>query len=564
MKILKILIGLSFFLSTCSIVQAGSPEDSFLSDTIIIHYKESTKLVVLNGNKRVKITRALRNQLAALSRSTGTKLKHLLISGTGSQVVTLPKKITQSRLKVIAAKIARDPKVEYAHISRVMQAALVPNDTRYGEQWALHNYPGVSIQLEAAIQQSAMKWPVVGVIDTGYRPHVDLAPKVVAEYDFITSPSRAQDGDGRDSSAIDVDTHSGWYACQGSPEPRINSWHGTHVAGSIAAVTHNNRGVAGVAPNARLVFARVLGKCGGMTYDINDAIIWIAGGAVPNVPNNPRPVDVINMSLGGEGACDADTQRAINTATNLGAVVIVAAGNDGLNVRNYSPASCKNVVAVAATNHNGNRASFSNFGRKVDLAAPGTNILSTHNTGINEIGFDSYGIMSGTSMSAPHVAGVAALIKSFALNASANDVKKILKKSAAPFVGNCNRCGKGVLDAKAAVDLARGLELVSGKTKYLYFGSLDSRTFYKFTVPEGASYYYLTAQRLNGGTGSVEIMTNKGTVPGDGRNSCIGESPPWSTISTTCYIENPPSGTYYVRIKGVTDYSRFRLYFTAN
>src|SRR5690606_7514122 len=124
------------------------------------------------------------------------------------------------------------------------------------------------------------------------------------------------------------------------PQDSGSSWHGTHVAGTIAAVTNNGIGVAGVAYNAKVVPVRVLGKCGGLTSDIADAIVWASGGSVTGVPSNPYPADVINMSLGGGGSCSSTTQAAINTARSNGTVVVVAAGNENTNASNSNPANC--------------------------------------------------------------------------------------------------------------------------------------------------------------------------------------------------------------------------------
>ena len=179
-------------------------------------------------------------------------------------------------------------------------------------------------------------------------------------------------------------------------------------------MTNNSNGIAGVAFNARVVPARVLGKCGGFTSDIADAIIWTSGGAVANVPANANPARVINLSLGGGGSCGTTTQSAINSARSRGTSVIVAAGNSNANAANFSPANCSGVVTVAAVGRNGGKASYSNFGAVVEVAAPGGSGVRQQRVVDPECradgpGADSYAFYNGTSMATPHVAGVTAI-----------------------------------------------------------------------------------------------------------------------------------------------------------
>jgi serine protease len=232
------------------------------------------------------------------------------------------------------------------------------------------------------------------------------------------------------------------------------------VAGTIAAVTNNGTGVAGVAFNAKVQPARVLGKCGGYTSDIADAIIWSSGGSVSGVPANATPARVLNMSLGGSGTCDTTTQNAINSARSRNTVVVVAAGNSNADAANFSPASCTGIVTVAAVGRTGARASYSNYGSVVELAAPGgdgsNSILSTLNSGTTTPGSDSYAGYQGTSMASPHVAGVAALMISKKPSATVDEVINALKSTTRPFPATCNQCGTGLLDAAAAVQAMTG------------------------------------------------------------------------------------------------------------
>jgi subtilisin family serine protease len=196
----------------------------------------------------------------------------------------------------------------------------------------------------------------------------------VGGYDFISDAFVANDGDGRESNAQDPGDWNTAGQCPPDPGAYPSSWHGTHVAGTIAAVSNNGSGVAGVAFGARVLPLRVLGRCGGYTSDIADAIVWASGGSVSGVPANSNVAKVVNLSLGGAGACDTTTQNAINSARTRGTVIVVAAGNENQNASNSSPANCSGVIAVASVNRSGGRAYYSNFGSVVDVAAPGGDV----------------------------------------------------------------------------------------------------------------------------------------------------------------------------------------------
>jgi serine protease len=191
---------------------------------------------------------------------------------------------------------------------------------------------------------------------------------------------------------------------------------------------------------------------------------------VTGVPANANKARVINMSLGGSGACDTTTQSAINSARARGTVVVVAAGNSNLNASNSSPANCQGVIAVAAVGRSGGKASYSNYGAVVDVAAPGgdsgAGILSTLNTGITGPAGDTYAYYMGTSMATPHVAGVAALMLSRNPNLTPDDVEATLKSTARAFPAACAGCGSGIVDAAAAVTAAMGATTsVAGPTQ---------------------------------------------------------------------------------------------------
>lgn len=406
-------------------------------------------------------------RLARLQRAAqlfGISIEALRATATGAHVFKLPRRLRVEQVRVLARLIQDlDPDVEYAEPDRLMQALFTPNDPFYGEQWG-YGESAAGIRLPSAWDKSTGTGVTVAVLDTGYRPHAELAGQLLPGYDFISDTFISNDGNGRDSDASDPGDAMFAGEC-GLNEPaqdELASWHGIHVAGTIAALTNNSVGVAGVAFHAKILPVRVLGKCGGYTSDIADAIIWASGGAVRDAPANQNKARVINLSLGDSGECERTTQSAINSARSRGAVVVVAAGNENRNVSDASPANCQGVVAVAAVDRSGARARYSNFGTQVSIAAPGgdistsvaNGILSTLNAGLAAPGADSYAFYQGTSMAAPHVTGVVALMLSKNPNLSPDEVASRLESSARPFQASCPGCGAGIVDASAAVDAA--------------------------------------------------------------------------------------------------------------
>jgi serine protease len=438
----------------CSATAAMAADANF-TDRIIVKYR------AVPATAAAQATQARGAELSAAR--FGVAMSRVRTTALGSQVLRADRRLSLAEAERLAADIAAsDPNVEYAEPDRIMRRTLTPNDTRYNEQWHYFESTG-GINAPAAWDKSTGTGVVVAVIDTGHRPHADLAANLLPGYDFIGDTAVANDGNGRDSDASDPGDWLNAGEC-GPGDPATfesSSWHGTHVAGTIAAVTNNSSGVAGVAFNAKVVPARVLGKCGGYTSDIADAIVWTSGGAVSGVPANANPAKVLSISLGGGGACGTTTQNAINSARSRGASVIVAAGNSNANSANFSPANCAGVVTVAATGRNGGKASYSNFGATVEVAAPGgsggaNSVLSTLNAGQQGPGADSYAFYNGTSMATPHVSGVVALMLSAKSTLTPDEVTSILQSTARPFPATCSQCGSGIVNANAAVDAALG------------------------------------------------------------------------------------------------------------
>ncbi len=287
---------------------AASAADAGFTDRIIVKYRTQAGTAGTNAEQM----RGTELPAARL----GVSLNRLRTTALGSQVLKVDRRLSLAEAESLAADIAAsDPNVEYAEPDRIMRKVLTPNDTRYNEQWHYFEAAG-GINAPPAWDKSTGSGVIVGVVDTGYRPHADLNANILPGYDFISDTFVANDGNGRDNSALDPGDWVEPGECgPGDPAAfEASSWHGTHVAGTVAAITNNSNGVAGIAFNARVVPARVLGKCGGFTSDIADAIIWVTGGRITGVPDNANRAKVVSISLGGSGACGTTTQSAINSA----------------------------------------------------------------------------------------------------------------------------------------------------------------------------------------------------------------------------------------------------------
>ena len=344
-------------------------------------------------------------------------------------------------------------------------AADAPNDEFYPRQWHMGDQ-AYGVHAARAWQQSTGTDVTVAVIDTGILPnHPDLDNQLLPGYDFISDQWMAGDGDGRDDDPSDEGDYTETGDCEDGVEATDSSWHGSHIAGIIAAKTDNSIGVAGVAPDSKVLPVRAMGRCGGRGSDIIDALTWASGGHVNGVPDNPNPADVINLSLGGASQCPRFYQRAIDKAVSRGSIIVVAAGNENQDAAQVAPANCDNVITVGSTGPAGTRAEYSNYGQTVDVSAPGgdvpgrdddveaTTILSTVDKSATTPREPVYGFAIGTSQAAPHVAGTLALLLALNPDLTTEEAVTILQDSAVPL-SSCDRdaCSAGIVDAAAAVE----------------------------------------------------------------------------------------------------------------
>jgi serine protease len=491
-------------------------------------------IVKLRNPKAVELTHPLgAERVAALSASAGVRMSAFRPMSGNASVLRLERAMTLSEAKAVAARLANDPNVEYADPDLPVRAyQTVPPDVGYTNRlW--HYYPptrnftannktvaatgGANLEGAWSVTRGASK-VVVALIDTGVvSTHPELAGKLLQGYDFVSSdvgatalqplPANfvANDNNGRDADPEDPGDWISTIDTQNYPDfcgtvAADSSWHGTHMAGTIAGVWGNGVGnppppgtsTAGIAPDVRILPLRALGKCGGASSDVIDAMRFAVGIPVPGAGGglvvNGSPAHVINLSLGGQGgACSVAYQQAVDDVINAGALVVAAAGNDRVTSISQ-PANCVGVLGVVAHTIDGDKADYSNIGPEAGISAPGggepTQITSPIVSG--DIGFYTWspvlfgpttqqssdsqgrtgpavGGFTGTSSATAHVSAVAALLKSAVPSATPGQLRQWIVASARPHPGGtfcatgqpgAGLCGAGLLDASAAMNLA--------------------------------------------------------------------------------------------------------------
>ena len=446
-------------------------------------------------------------------------------------VVTAEQRLKMATLNEIK-KLSQRSDVEFAEPNGIRHVLRTPNDQLYRLQWHYNNI-NLPLAWDVSIGSSEV---IVAVVDTGVLlNHPDIDAQLVSGYDFISSASRARDGNGIDSNPND----DGDRANGGS-----SSFHGTHVAGTVAAESDNGIGVAGVAWNARIMPLRALGVDGGTSFDVLQAIRFAAGlsndsGTVP-----ARRADIINLSLGSSFSSQTE-QDTINQARAAGVIIIAAAGNESTTAPSY-PAAYSGVVSVSATTITNSLAGYSNRGSTIDVATPGGNgatdingdgfgdgVVSTMgndgNSGPVEFGWD---IQNGTSMAAPHVAGVAALMKAVHRNLTPAQFDAALQAGELTddlgTAGRDDSFGFGLINAQKA--LARATSLAAGQG--VNPGPVLSATLSTLNFGSTSTSLPLTLQNI--GTGALQINS-------------ITPSQPWLTVGNSG-VPASGLGTYAIGV----------------
>jgi len=586
----------------------------------VVEYRDGTREKTDRAAGVAAVNRALsRSGLAKSRPATASAVRRL---ATGQELIKLSRGLDRAEAEALLRQIQADPNVVSARPDRLrqiarsavarpgVQPAFIPNDPDLVEyQWHLLAPDGTptfdggpnrgGANVPAAWDLADGNGITIAVLDTGITEHPDIDTSFAeAGYDFITDAFvSGRDTDERTPGGWDLGDWTIGYPGAETCQQRNSSWHGTHVAGTAGAQsTDNGVGMAGVAYNANILPIRVLGHCGGYESDITDAIVWAAGGEVEGLPVNQNPAQVINLSLGGSGPCSATEADAIAQANALGAVVVVAAGNQNANTSGYSPGNCPGVVTVASNGVTSRRAYYSNYGEGIEIAAPGGGVYANDGTGGTQI-FDgfvwqarnpstttptplaginpetAYGGSAGTSQAAPHVAGVIALMQGARLDAglpllTPAEVLDVLQDTVTPFAvapSASQPIGPGIVNAAAAV--AKAIEppcevdcapdatpITNGVALTGLSGTAGSETLFSITVPDGGSGPLSIT--TTGGSGDVNLLVSFEEEPSDADADARSTRP---GNNETVRIAAPQAGTYYIKLVGARAYSNVRL-----
>ncbi len=436
--------------------------------------------------------------------------------GRDQQLLSFERPLAGAEARALIQRLKARPDVDWVEVNTRERRLQTPTDPYFadGSQWWLQGKSGSNLNALADRKRGAAGFHTawlqpggtgsatvpIAVLDTGISPHPDLDARVLPGYDFVSDIKFGNDGDGRDADPTDP---GDWVSLQDLTDRHFDgcgvassSWHGTVIAGMVAAVTNNGEGAAAINWAGRVVPVRVAGKCGADKADIIDGMRWaagldvcrisnLAGACVELAPRNPNPVRIVNVSFGGDAACGADYQAAIDELKSLGVVVVAAAGNEhGHPTR---PASCRDVVGVIGLNRDGFKTHYSNFGAALTASGIATpsgddpggpsplwnaladnGILSTYVFGSQGPTSTGYAYLWGTSFAAPQVSGAIGLMLSVNPALTWEQIVQGLQRSARKHVtspsiaacawsnpGRCactaSTCGAGILDAAQAL-----------------------------------------------------------------------------------------------------------------
>ncbi|MCW5580040.1 MAG: S8 family serine peptidase [Luteimonas sp.] len=587
----------------------------------VIEYRDGAAQKRNRSAAVADVNRALSR--AGLSKARPASASHLRKLATGQDLVKLSRALDRVEADALLRQIAANPNVAAVYPDRLRQItqaravgepgvlpAYVPNDPYFtSDQWHMLAPDGTATydggpnrggaNVPAAWDLADGSGITIAILDTGITAHPDINTTFAdAGYDFISDAFvSGRPTDDRVPGGWDLGDWTIGYPGASSCTQRNSSWHGTHVAGTAGAeLTDNGVGMAGIAYAANIVPVRVLGHCGGYDTDIADAIVWAAGGTVEGVPANENPAHVINLSLGGSGACPASYSSAIAQANALGAVVVVAAGNSNANAANFTPANCPGVITVAANGVTSRRAYYSNYGETIEISAPGGGVYANDGSGGTQIydGFvwqarnpstttptpiedinpaTAYGGSAGTSMASPHVAGIVALMQGARLDAempllTPEEVLDILQDTVTPFTvapSASQPIGPGIVNAAAAV--AKAIEppcevdcepdatpLANGVAVTGLSGATNSEALYSIEVPAGARGPLSIT--TTGGSGDVTVLVSFDEEPTYADADFRSERP---GNNETVRITSPRAGVYYIKLWGSRPYSNVRL-----
>jgi serine protease len=518
------------------------------ANRIIVGFRANAGNVVVKMIKRPAQLKAVEFTQAQTSDADVRSLAQRVgMDVTGSRqltpsmhVIFLPKTLYGAEVSVALAQLRADSAVAFADVDErryAHQVSIPPNDPLFeptqnaaepaSGQWYM-NTPSAAMVTVAGVQTQDLSatdavsaWlitqgssgTVIADVDNGIRfEHPDLlragfGGRLLPGYDFVSGDLNASngqplgtflvanDGDGWDPDPSDPgDWISTTDQLNTTLFPAANcptansSWHGTRVVGVLGAITNNDTGIAGMTWNPYVLPVRALGKCGGYDSDVITGMQWAAGLTVTDVPDNPYPADIINLSLGGTGSCPSAYQNVLNTLSVMNVLVVASAGNESGAVD--APGNCPGVLAVAGLRNVGTKVGYSSFGAQVGVSAPAGNCVNsgtpclrsidtTTNSGLTTAGVSAYTNENnpnlGTSFSAPIVSAIAALMRSVNANLTPAQLIARIESSATAFPPNtgnipvcpntdpttleCScpatgQCGTGMVNALSAVKAA--------------------------------------------------------------------------------------------------------------